>query len=478
VKTNGHFAISAFCAALLALSNFGCDKSVPPGTLVLTESPARSASSAPADILDLRYPAGSRVVLLYPPYGGGRIQVLSAGLAAAGGPVVSYDGRSILFVGKARSTDDWQIYADDVAEGHFQALTSIPGGAMNPALLPNGDLVFVSPVPKTTETNSPQHRSELFTQPPGGRPQQLTFGSLGIADPTVLSDGRILFVAEDRPGGSTLFTINNDGTEVTAFAAPMASVGTIRQPRQSDDGRVLFLVPTTGGNSFPCGFAKSVRMARPFQSLAPLFPNVTARIRSMQPAGNGELLVCAEGSARPSLTLYRVSPRAADFGAPLFAAPEWDCCEAAEVTPHPQPMGRLSTVDLTKQTGKILCLNVNFSDDSPHHSTPLATQIRIFAEPSPGNVCVLGEVPVQADGSFLAEVPAEVPLGFEALDGNGAVVRREAPMLWVRPGENRACVGCHEPPNRAPRNHRPLAVSVPVPCLSLAKARLAKKKAD
>jgi hypothetical protein len=478
VNANGHFAISTLGAALLALSNCGCDKPVPSGTLVLTESPAGSASSAPADLLDSRYPVGSRVVLLYPPYGGGRVQVLSAGLAAAGGPVVSSDGRGVLFVGKARSADDWQIYAEDVAAGHLQALTSVPGGAMDPALLPNGNLIFVSPVPKTTGTNSPQLRPALFTQAPGGRPQQLTFGSLGIADPTVLSDGRILFVAEDRPAGPTLFTINNDGTEVTAFAAPMASAATIRQPRQSDDGRVVFLVPASGGNSSPRGIAESVRMARPVQSLAPLFPNVTARIRSMQPASNGELLVCAEGSARPSLTLYRARPGAADLGGPLFAAADWDCCEAVEATPHSQPMGRLSSVDLTKQTGRILCLNANFSDDSPPHPTPLATQIRILAEPSPGHVCVLGELPVQADGSFLAEVPAEVPLGFEALDGSGAVVRREAPLLWVRPGENRACVGCHEPPNRAPRNHRPLAVSVPVPCLSLAKARVAKKKAD
>jgi hypothetical protein len=91
----------------------------------------------------------------------------------------------------------------------------------------------------------------------------------------------------------------------------------------------------------------------------------------------------------------------------------------------------------------------------------------VLAQTSPGNISALGEVPVQADGSFLAEVPADVPIGFEALDENGRVLRHEAPMIWVRPAENRSCIGCHEPHNRSPHNHRPLAVNAPPLCLSL-----------
>ena len=65
------------------------------------------------------------------------------------------------------------------------------------------------------------------------------------------------------------------------------------------------------------------------------------------------------------------------------------------------------------------------------------------------------------DGSFMAEVPADVALGFEALDEAGNVVRRLPPSVWVRPGENRGCIGCHEPHGLAPRNRRPLAVKEP-----------------
>jgi hypothetical protein len=184
------------------------------------------------------------------------------------------------------------------------------------------------------------------------------------------------------------------------------------------------------------------------------------------------LLVCAENAsgAKNYLALFRVNPTATALGAPLLADPAWNNCEAAEVSPHRPPMGRLSTMDPAKSTGKILCLDANFSADPADGKTPVATHVRVLAQTSPGNISVLGEVPVQTDGSFLAEVPADVPIGFEALDENGRVLRREAPMIWVRPAENRSCVGCHEPHNRAPHNHRPLAVSLPLTSLSLKNA--------
>ena len=85
----------------------------------------------------------------------------------------------------------------------------------------------------------------------------------------------------------------------------------------------------------------------------------------------------------------------------------------------------------------------------------------MLSETEQGVLRALGEVELQPDGSFLAEVPADVPLGFEALDAHGNVLRRLPPMVWVRAGENRSCLGCHEPHNRSPRNARPLAVNFP-----------------
>ena len=477
----GHFKFSIAAISLLLLASAGCRKPIPPGALVLTQSPAAAAMSPAADILEAQYPFGSRIVLMEVPLNPQRVQVLSEGLAAAGDPIVSYDGQRVLFAGKADRAGDWQIYQKVLAGGRPQKLTSMPGGAMNPALLPDGSVVFASPVPKIGGTHSCPPPSALYAQSPDGQPRQLTFSSRVITYPTLLADGRILFVSSSPPESPNaaarpaLFTINNDGTEITAFARPEDRDSTIQRPRPLPDGRVIFLI-SKSGSAVPDGMVESVHMARPFQSHAALFPDAAAHIRSVQPADNGDLLVCAENpsGAKALLTLFRVNPAAARLSAPLFADPAWNNCEAVELSPHPRPMGRISTLDPAKNTGQLLCLDANYTGDGPEKgaATASAARVRLLAEMSPGNVCALGEVPVQADGSFMAEVPAGVPLGFETLDANGRVMQRQATMLWVRPGENRACIGCHEPHNRSPHNHRPFAVSLPVPCLRLADAKL------
>jgi hypothetical protein len=490
MTTRGQIQLALAAAGLFCLTGAGCHRPMPPGTLVLAQAPATPAATTASDELDLEYPAGSRIVLLAAPFDPRRVRVLTRGLAAAGDPVVSYDGRSLLFTGKGKAADDWQIYAVGLASGGLRKLTAMHGGAMSPALLPDGSLIFVSPVPKSGRQGLPDPPTALFVQSEGGRPHQLTFGPGSIADPTVLSDGRILFVSTQPPattklppGGPALFTINNDGTELSAFSGRLDSGARIERPRQLPDGRIAYVISARNSHSRG-GVAEAVRMARPYLSRAPLLSDPPRRVCSVQPAANGDLLVCAEtgAGAEPSSsvrTLFRLDPAATSLGAPLCFDPAWHICSVVEPAPRPPPSGRISSTDPTKRTGHLLCLDANYTGDvSPSGATEPAARVRLFAELTPGEPQLLGELPVQSDGSFMVEAPADVPLGFETLDASGRVLRREAPMTWVRPGENRSCVGCHEPPNRAPRNHRPLALSVAVPRLSLAPAPLASPQAD
>ena len=76
---------------------------------------------------------------------------------------------------------------------------------------------------------------------------------------------------------------------------------------------------------------------------------------------------------------------------------------------------------------------------------------------APGQERTIGKVPVDPDGSVIVHLPVDVPLGLETLDAQGHVLRHQPAFLWIRPGENRACIGCHEQRNHAPRNIRPLA---------------------
>jgi hypothetical protein len=57
---------------------------------------------------------------------------------------------------------------------------------------------------------------------------------------------------------------------------------------------------------------------------------------------------------------------------------------------------------------------------------------------------VLGTIPIEADGSAYAELPALRSLFFVALDENELSVKRMQSFVTVMPGETTGCSGCHE----------------------------------
>ena len=59
-------------------------------------------------------------------------------------------------------------------------------------------------------------------------------------------------------------------------------------------------------------------------------------------------------------------------------------------------------------------------------------------------VRVLGDVPVEADGSASFRVPVHTPVYFQLLDENHLELRRMRSFISFQPGEVRGCVGCHE----------------------------------
>ena len=460
-------------SALLLLAVLpGCQSDPPQHGLVVTENPAMAARSpAPSDLLDQRYPLGSRVILINTEANAQAAHVLSKGLAAAGDIVVSTPGDRVLFAGKATASSPWQIYEAHPGGGSPRQLTSLPGGAMNPAVLPRGDIVFSSPVPSIGPTASRQEAPALYRQAPGGRPQRLTFSGVSATDPTVLQDGRILFVSV-RPGSCgpgpelALFTINNDGTELRAFAIDHDGLTSLRKPRETTDGRVVFLAGTseTPGQLH----AESVRKARPFAGRTPVPGPEAGRCTSAEP-GEDAMWICSPASgpgsgASAAAGVYRLA-RSEPAPARLFYHEQgWDCVEALTAKPRRTPMGHMSAIQPDKQTGTLLCLNANLtrSGSNAVMQATKAARVRVLASGANGDPRVLGEAPVQDDGSFMVEAPANTALGFQTLDAAGTVLQTLPPFLWIRPGENRSCVGCHEPGYRSPKNSRPRAVNAPI----------------
>ncbi len=457
--------IGAAAAFLLA----GCHPAAPKGSVALTEAPVGVPPPPAATVLDVRYPPGSRLVLLVPPFGTDTVRVLSRGLVAAGDPCVSWDGRWIYFAGKSSEQADWQIYKVNAGGGRPQLVTHMPGGAMDPALAAHEELVFSCPVPKAGRLWTTPTPAALYGQMPSQAPRRLTFGPDSAVGATVLRDGRILFVTakprDDRhaPRHLCLFTINNDGTEVSAYAGQEDGVDFVRRPRELGDGRIAFLAARTEEPG-PKGWAECVKSAAPFDTRSNLFSFRTDGCRSVEPMPENDVLACVETSGwvgrsmMGNAAVFRVAPDATAISAPIFDDPQWNSLEATLVAARDEPAGHTTAVMPGAPRGTVLCLNVNDSSESAADRNPAsAAEIRVFTLADSGQQRVLGKVPVASDGSVLVYLPVHVPLGFDTLDAHGQVLRHQPAFLWLQPGENRACIGCHEPRNHAPRNIRPLA---------------------
>lgn len=453
------------CALTVAVTWISCGPKPTADLLVITQIPLPTNSTpSAATVLDERYPPGSRIILGIPgaPHG---VRVLSKGLSAAGGAVVCPSGDRVVFSGKSSRRESWQLYEARLSGGMPKRLTTIPGGAMEPAISGNGALIFSAPVPPPGATWTGTNPPALYAQQPGREPVRLTYGPRAAVDPTVLGDGRILFVSArahqtnrlDSPSLG-LFTINSDGTEFSHFALDRDGAAMARRPRVLSQGRIGFLAADW---DLTMSFRPElVRMARPFATRAAL--ETRGRNWTCVEGGAGDrLLGCfkAGTDARLSAAVYAFQWESASSPALLFDDPNWNEVEAVPAQTPTQPMGHVSSVTSSKATGTILCLDAHFSrpTDAAASRGPKADRVRITTAMN-GKVRSLGELPLEADGSFLVEVPADKPIGFETLDSQGTTVKRLTPTIWVRSGESRTCLGCHEPSNRSPRNQRPLAV--------------------
>jgi hypothetical protein len=58
---------------------------------------------------------------------------------------------------------------------------------------------------------------------------------------------------------------------------------------------------------------------------------------------------------------------------------------------------------------------------------------------------ILGYAPVEPDGSFKLQIPADTPIALSIVDSQGRAFQTHTNWIQVRPGERRTCDGCHSP---------------------------------
>jgi hypothetical protein len=359
---------------------------------------------------------------------------LVPGFAASADSSVSFDGQRVLFAGKAKPQDPWQIWETALAGGEPRRVTSGTEDCIRPFYLPEDRVVYA----RKTAGRFVIEVVDLT----GGKPLALTYGPASYLPSDVLGDGRILFEAGHPLGdsaGPEIYTVYSDGSGVESYRCDHGSAR--QQGRQVHSGDIVF-GSRLGLAKFTSARAQEVHISAPAGEYAgdvvetstgdwllPWRPNTNATF---------QLMLWTPGAAtlRPAVTENDV-----DVVQPTLLG------ERTVPNRHPSGLHDWPNANL-------LCLNAY---TSKYQFVPGSIHaVRLYTRDGAGAVKLLGTAPVERDGSFFVQVPTEQPLQIELLDGTGKTLKRQSGFFWMRRGEQRACVGCHVGPETAPENAVPM----------------------
>jgi len=432
----------------------------------------------------------------------GKVRTL---LADAGGvirdPDVSYDGKRILFAWKkSRMKDDYHLYEMSVASGKITQITSGLGLAdFDGKYLPNGEIVFNSTrCIQSVDCNFPEVSNLYVCRADGKHMRRVGFDQVHTSAPAVLDDGRVIYTRWDYNDRGQVFTqplfqMNADGTGQTEFYGNNSWFPTSIQFARGIPGTQKVVAILPGHHTRRAGKLAIIDPTRGRQEASGV--QLIAPVRRTEPARvdrygqSGELFRHPYALSEKHF-IVGYSPegwkKKARFGLYFFTADgrrellAWDdaipCSQPVPLAPRKVPQRRASTVDYRKSTGIYAVQNVYVGPGLKRVKRGAAKKLRVIAlefralgigrnsnrGPAGGAMVttpvsidngswdvkkVLGDIPIEADGSACFEVPARTPVYFQIIDERGCAIQTMRSWSTLQPGETYACIGCHENKN-------------------------------
>ena len=468
--------------------------------LVFVQAPKSTASPATPTIgntiLAGRYTQGMRIVLADSENPAGSVRVVTEGFECATDPVFVFDGTRLAFAGKRNPADPLQIW--ELAD-NFARLTQVvacDADCVSPLYVPDGHMVFASLLAREYEEHGGHFSFSLHRAGPSGEnPSRITFNPSSDFDPHLLPDGRILFSSwqhvgnHDWPRGViALMLVNADGSGVFPLTGNHQTPWVKRGGKTWAGDRVAFIRSNTFGE-FGAGELVMTSLNDPFAAYQTVVPADQYLVSDVAQLPDGGLLVSARPTdgSRPTFGLYVYEAGALKL---LYDDPDFHELAPAVSGVGVQPELYLSTLAPDTTNGELAVLNCYETDRTDQHplkkesvklvrvleGMPLRFEGRAGPTflPMPGfpneplirpnsatgyiPTRILGEVAPAPDGSVHLTVPADRPLRIQLIDHDGFTIINERAWFWVRPGEHRVCIGCHENRELAPVNAVPLAV--------------------
>lgn len=373
-----------------------------------------------------RFPQGANIF-----FQGEARRKLIPDFAASADPNVSFDGQRVLFAGKRRPNDRWQIWEVAASGGSPRQVTACVGDCVRPFYLPEERVVYAQRV----------KGSFVIEAAPlaAGKALRLTYAPGNFLPADVLRDGRILFEAAYPLGGSAvaeLYTVYSDGSGVESYRCDH---GKGRYAgRQVGSGDIVF-AQGRGMARFTSALAQQSAVAMPAGDYA----------GDVEEGGDGSWLVSARAKLNEH---YRIARWAAGSGTTTLSEPGVDVVQPVLLRERPVPSRHPSALHEWNYAN-LLCLN-SYTSKYTFAESSIGT-VRLYTRGAGGTEVALGTAAVEQDGSFYLRTPADQPLKIELLDRSGKTLKKEAGWFWLRKGEQRVCVGCHAGPEAAPENAVP-----------------------
>ncbi len=425
-------------------------------------------------------------------------KVVSTGFDSACDPDVSFDAKHLLFAGKKTPAESWDIFEMTIAGSSVRCITQNLGDCRSPGYqsslytlkpvgvpsVPEYHVTFVAGDGTANEYGGSPATSLYSCKFDGSALRRLTYNLSSDMDPFLMDDGRLLFASWQRArldhgltGRVSLMGVNIDGIDFALYAG-YEGRRIKRMPCATAGGLVVF-VETDRVSWDGAGWLSCVQTRRPLHSYRRITRASDGLFRAPAPLPDGRILVSrrpADGSG--TYGVYRLDPATGESEL-LFDDPAYHDIQAKVIRPRAEPDGRSTAVpedpESSALTGRLYCLNVYTSDLKPSWLPPGSTKrLRVLegipaqnhtgsqptATPALAQRRILGDIPIEQDGSFNIQIPANTPVELQILDAEGMALR-SCGWIWAKDYARQGCIGCHEDPELVPENRFVEAVTKP-----------------
>ena len=414
-----------------------------------------------------------------------------------------------------RTVEPTHIYEIGIDGQHLRQITEGEWSDLDPTYAPNGDIIFVSERCGTSlqcnEYDKDETSCNLYVMKPNGTGiRRLSVSKDGDYLPHALDDGSIGYLRWEYHERSwafiqSIWSIRPDGTGADAifkqhFTDPWSLEDTRSIPGSHKlvciaaghhtlaTGPLVVADPSLGINE-PKGICIVTPDVKPPEGGMAGVPAPEGGTQD----GGGLYSTPWALSEKCFLASYTYSNEMRDakgyglymvdvFGNKelVFRDPAISCFMPTPLRSRPKPPVLPELVDLSQTNATCVISDVSFGSEE------LAGRIRYvriaepigwpydnklggqrYGEKGPHlinwtPIRILGDVPVEKDGSAHFQVPADTAVYFQLLDEDRVELRRMRSFISFQPGETRSCAGCHETRGLTPRSAPPpLAASRP-----------------